>query len=807
VISRELAAMAVRRPAWLIAVVVVLVVASLFRLQSREAFDSDILNLLPCGTPSVEGLRIYNTHFNSTRELAFLVEAPADSDAADRFAAELAVAPWIERILDAPPLESQAGRDSLPTLAAPLLLSQEESAFDATLALLSPEALTERLSRLVRETAAGSPLARIELETDPTGLITPIARGLAEKLSVADAFDLVSTDGMARIIPAITTQASPSAQDCSKLMAEVHAFIASFQSALPSDVHISVTGRSAYVDEISRSMQRDIFITSLVSICAVAALFWLAFRSFLPLVGSILILGITCLVTLACGSLFFDKLNVVAMAFCSILVGLGDDFSLLLYQRYAHARGLGRSREDAISESTRHAAPGILWVALTTSLGFAALLGSSSAGFAQLGALIAIGVFLGALGMIFLMPLFERQVPCLSAKRDPVAWICEKVVKNAPRVLLAASGIVLVALLLAVLPWRSLHFDTTPQSLEPRDIPASRTLARMMEKFPATFEPVMVILRPPTAVTTLLDLDDVLAGLRDTGVIASFSSPSPLVGNSKQMEKNLQSVRALDWSEVERAISSVETRSGLSAGALDPATRLVRELQSEAPVAERLPSSSPWWFVLDRAMAPATGEVIYYIRIPYGADRAVRERVENAIHRVAPEALVTGWSQMLNALVPWASQELVVFGTLVLGVILLLLIATYRKARDVLWHLATLALAMAGTVATLKCLGQPINLLNVLAFPLILAVGVDYGVHLILAAREPGNRKENIALVMKPVLMSGLTTVTGFGALVLATNPALKGLGIVCATGVAWSLFVSLCFLGPILLRGRVRST
>ena len=155
---------------------------------------------------------------------------------------------------------------------------------------------------------------------------------------------------------------------------------------------------------------------------------------------------------------------------------------------------------------------------------------------------------------------------------------------------------------------------------------------------------------------------------------------------------------------------------------------------------------------------------------------------------------------MLNDLVPWAKRELLVFGGAVIGIILVILLFIYRSPGVLALHMGTLFLAMCGTVATLKISGHAINILNVLAFPLILAVGVDYGVHLILAAREKGDVRANLPAVMKPVLISALTTITGFGALTLAQNPALTGLGFVCATGVAWCLAASFLFLAPLCI-------
>jgi len=787
--STSLARIAVRRPGVLIAAALLLLFGAVFVIQSRQAFDSEILNLLPADAPAVQGLKLYNSRFNSSRELAFLIES-GDPSAVDDFVDELSRQPWVTRVLDAPPTESSSGRETLPQLVAPLLLAQGDEEFDRTLDLLDAEKLKLHVTSLAARAAAGSPVALMELTNDPTGLIAPVAAGLSEKLSITETFDM--TSGNARIVPVVTNQPDLSAESCSSLMKSVHEFLAVME-VRPGAPHVSVTGRSPYVDEIASSMQRDIVLTSLVSIAAVTCLFWFSFRSLVPLAGSVLILAWSCMMSLAAGSLVFDKLNVVAMGFCSILVGLGDDFSLLLYQRYVGARGAGMAREAAIADSVRHAAPGILWVALTTALGFAALSFSGSAGFAQLGVLIAIGVVAGALGMIAFMPLFEGEVPVRDG--DPVLRLC---------VWLMNSAIVFsAAVLIAVAPWRALHFDTTTHSLEPRDIPASKTLARIMEIFPATFEPVMVLVPGPPGQGMLPALDRVLEDLKSRGLIAKFSSPSALSLDPVQVERNLAKVRALDMEGVQRSLVRAAESAGLRPGALDSGAHLLQGLQSPEALQSRLPVSSPWWFVLDRMLAPGSGDVIYYLQIPGNTDSAGRRVIEDAVHLAAPGAFVTGWSQMLQSLVPWATRELLFFGGIVVAVILLLLLFIYRQFRAFALHTAALILAMCGTVATLKIADRPVNLLNVLAFPLILAVGVDYGVHLLLAIRESGKISDTLPAVMKPVLISALTTITGFGALTLARNPALNGLGFVCATGVAWCLFTSFLIIVPAVRQHR----
>lgn len=793
-LAETLARLAVRRPAVLVAAAIFLFVAAAGVIQVRQSFDSEILNLLPAENAAVKGLKLYNANFNSARELAFLVEG----EGADDFVSALAVQPWVLRVFDGLPMESEVGRETLPDLAAPLLLGQAAEDFEATTSRLNPEALRAHLKTLVARAMEGSPLARIEMQNDPLGLIGPVAGELAERLSISETFQLTTQDGGTRIVPVVPRVPSGGAEECRELMAQVHAFLADW-AAKPGAPRVSVTGRAAYVDEISSSMQRDIGLTSLVSIAAVTILFWFSFRSLLPLAGSVLILAWTCVVSLGGGMLVFDKLNVVAMGFCSILIGLGDDFSLLLYQRYTAARGLGLSREAAIADSTRHGAPGILWVALTTGLGFAALSLSGSAGFGQLGILIALGVLCSAVGMIVLMPLFERKVAMRSG--DPVLGFCQRFLSWAwvPR---AGIVVFLGSVIVAVSPWRTLHFDTSTHSLEPRDIPAAKCLARMMELFPGAFEPVMIVVPRPEGGGVLAELDARLAQMKASGVVRSFSSPAALVADAGRVHANRSMLESQDWEGLERVVDSVEQESGLKAGSLEPARHLLRNLQNPRSLVESLPPPSPWWFLLDRMISPGSGDVIYYVGLPQDANEEARRGFEQAIGEVHPAALVTGWSQMLHDLVPWARRELVVFGSAVLAIIALVLAFTYRSIGTLLLHLLTLALAMCGTIATLKLTGRPINLLNVLAFPLILAVGVDYGVHLILAAREKGALAVNLPLVMKPVLISALTTMTGFGALTLARNPALSGLGFVCATGVWWCLISSFLILVPLALRG-----
>jgi len=804
--ARLLARWIVRHPFLIALAGVVVLGLSVLAVFRNDSFDSDILNLLPGDHPAVRGLKIFNNDFAQARELAFLLTWPAPPEDPERyrdaFAAELRKQPWVQRLLDVPPLEGSASNGSLPQILVPLLLNLPSEDFAAALANLEPGKIQDRVHRLAEEVAAGSPKARFELQNDLLGLAAAAAKPVWETVSISDAFDLTSPDGTGIIVPVITKQPDLSSGACSATMEQVRTFIREMEAKLgPGGPRIEVTGRSAYVDEIASSMQRDIAVTSSVSLLAVTAIFWLGFRRIVPLIGIAVILAFTALATLAGGALLFDRLNIVAISFCSILFGLGDDFSLLLCQRFYQSRAGGLAREEAIAESIRHCAPGLLWVAATTGIGFLALLFSGSRGFAQLGVLVALGVFLCAVFMPIYLFLFLGNTPPPAALADPALGLAGRSLARPLRTLGVGLAIFAVTAMIAVLPWRPFQFDVSPASLEPRDTPAARALAEMMAKFPSTYEPVMVV-APKPAPKKLTAINQALRRLKRAGMIESFSSPSALVLDPGRAAANHATLAKTDLHSIREALRQAADANGLTPEAFAGTFSLLDQLAKPAPDhaqqwSDYLPADSSWWFLLDRMVAPDAEAAIAYLKLPKTATAADREAIASTITEAAPDALVTGWSQTLVSLIPWAQHELLTFGSLVALIVLVILAFIYRDRR--LWTLHTLSLvaAFAGAAATLKFLNLPINLLDVIAFPLMLGVGVDYGTHLILAAREDGRVLENLAGVIKPVFLSGLTTATGFGALVFAKNPALSGLGAICGVGVAWCLMASMLIVAP----------
>jgi len=796
---------------------VLIALTSLGILMAFLRLDTEVLNLLPRGFDSVEGLKTYNSEFAQTRELTFaLLCQPEDVDKleefAPRFVEKLRAQPWCVRVLAGSPMETPDGVRDLQRIALPLLLNLEPEDFDRAISLLQPQKIQERLAQLRREIESGSPRPEIELTLDPLGLIMPSLKPFAGNAAMETDQPLTSPDSTMRVFPTVTNQPSISAFDCQKLMKQVNAFRTSALEGWDGGkLDVLITGRSAYVAEISLSMRHDIVATVMSSIALVGAVFFIGFRRWLPLLGMGFALLLCCLIGLAVGLLIFHRLNMVTVGFCAILVGLGVDFAILIYGRYQQARSEGDGHRVAVADAVHSLGRAVFFGALTTAVGFLALVLSNSSGFIQLGVLIAIGISAAGLLMTTVFFLFvpRGNIPLRSD------WILNSVrnyvhrMLGRPRSILAISVPILIALLIvAIVPQIPLRFEANARSLEPKNSSAGTALSLIMQKMPVRWEPVLGIVRASTE-QQLHDfwksISQHWAELQRAGKIKSFSTPNALALSPREMQRNRQELASINFDAARTGLQNALTQNRFSPGAFASAFELLNQLQAAAATDYKIPSwraqlppGSAWWFLVERYFAQDSLTTTGFVTT--NAPVATHEQKEELARELPVAGIpitLSGWSYTLTDLVPWSHRQLLLISALMAIFDASLLAILYRDLRLWLVQVITLALAVAAMIASMKLLYVPLNLLNVLAFRLVLAIGVDYGIYVLLVWQRSHDVARDLTGVVKPVVLAGLTAIAGFGSLGWAHNPTLSGLGIACAIGLFWSLAATIFFTLP----------
>jgi predicted RND superfamily exporter protein len=815
-----------QRPALVWSGLAVLTVACITILVTSLELDSEIFNVLPGKFSSVQGLKIYDRDFEQTRELTFALQCDANDvdkleEFAPVFAQRLRQQPWCVRVLSGSPMSTPDGIRDLQSIAVPLLLNLEPNAFRETISVLQPEKIRDRLHRLREQIEAGSPRPEFELSFDPLGLIAPALKPFAESTIIEQEQPLTAPDRTMRVFLVVTNQQSISTFECQRLMREVNKFRAiAAEGWNGGPLQVLVTGRSAFASEISLSMRYDVVATLLGSVLLVGTIFFVGFRRWLPLMGMALCLLLSCLVALTLGQLLFGRLSMISVGFCAILVGLGVDFAILTIGRYHQARSDGEPHRQAIATSIAKLGRAVFFGALTTAVGFLALVLSGSMAFSELGVLIAIGIFVAGLFMCSILFLFVRErqtaIPhdwLFESVRRYVRWIVRKPLP----MLIFSTVLLLVLTAIGFSPNPPLHFETNTRSLQPRNIRASQALEAIMHEMPVRWEPVLAIVRAANPQELHDYWQKIVAHWRElqaTGKIKGFSTPAALCLSPDWMEANRRQLSAINFPAARETLDQTLDAEGFSRDSFAPAFTLLDDLQRltdpNVPVPnwrDQLPKSSSWWFLVDRYFGndPTLTTGFVTTNQPISA-HAQSKDLERDLPVAGVPMILSGWSYALADLLPWSHHQLLIISALMAIFDVSLLALLYRDFRLWMIQVITLAFGIGAMIASMKLLHINLNLLNVLSFRLVLAIGVDYGIYVVLVWQKTREIEHDVAGVLKPVLLAGLTAVSGFGSLALARNPALTSLGIACAIGIFWSLIATIFFTLPAMAATRPKT-
>jgi hypothetical protein len=116
--------------------------------------------------------------------------------------------------------------------------------------------------------------------------------------------------------------------------------------------------------------------------------------------------------------------------------------------------------------------------------------------------------------------------------------------------------------------------------------------------------------------------------------------------------------------------------------------------------------------------------------------------------------------------------------------------------------LLPLSLGLLWMLGLMALVGVRINFMNIFVLTMVIGIGVDYGVHLLHRFYESGGHVEAVAGTARAVAVAAVTTVVGFGSLVLSHFPGLRSMGIAAILGALCTAIASITVL-PVALSRR----
>ncbi len=168
---------------------------------------------------------------------------------------------------------------------------------------------------------------------------------------------------------------------------------------------------------------------------------------------------------------------------------------------------------------------------------------------------------------------------------------------------------------------------------------------------------------------------------------------------------------------------------------------------------------------------------------------------------------ITGTPPLMLRLVYLIGEDGKWASLLALVVVFLLLWADFREFKLAVIALVPLITGAIWMVGLMTSFGLKFTMVNVMAIPMIIGIGIDDGVHLMHRFRVEGwnNLKAVLGSTGRAILLTSLTTIAGFGSLMMAKYRGFASLGSLLVIGVAACFMTSIVFLPSLvkLLKGR----
>jgi uncharacterized protein len=290
------------------------------------------------------------------------------------------------------------------------------------------------------------------------------------------------------------------------------------------------------------------------------------------------------------------------------------------------------------------------------------------------------------------------------------------------------------------------------------------------------------------------DLAEVLETLTD---MVAESQEKAFTSNQKDLVVGLD--RVMDRLEgiAEKVAESPQALERMRAlekklfSLLQEGVRLTRDWGTTGPLRpEDLPDS-----VRTRFQGSKGRYVIYAFPAESVYDLDFLDRFLGEIYSVSPTA--TGFPtghQVFSRLIMTGFKQATFYAIIV---VFLLLFLEFRHLGYALAALLPLSLGGAWMFGILHVLKIPLNYANIIAFPLVIGLAVDYGVYLSHRLRENKGRNPFVTMqyAAKPVILAALTTVAGIGAICLGEHRGAASLGEALIYGIISCLIAAVIVL------------
>ena len=173
-------------------------------------------------------------------------------------------------------------------------------------------------------------------------------------------------------------------------------------------------------------------------------------------------------------------------------------------------------------------------------------------------------------------------------------------------------------------------------------------------------------------------------------------------------------------------------------------------------------------------------------------------RFNERMAQISPK--ITGW---VSVVVSWTkdvesgSRKAALF---IFLVVFAVMVITFRSFRYAILAAVPLLVGMIWMLGIYPLLGLKLNAINIAVIPLVIGMGIDFGIHIVHRFRVEKDLETVYLFTGKAVFLSALTTMIGFGSLALIGSfPSIASIGAILFLGIATCLIATMVLLPALL--------
>ena len=616
------------------------------------------------------------------------------------------------------------------------------------------------------------------------------------------------------------------------------------------EIEVGLTGEDVISTDEMITTQQDVELASKIALSGVSLLFIIAFRGIVKPLLAVLSLLVALAWSLGFTSLTVGHLNILSVVFTTILIGLGIDFGIHILERYKEERQSGADILPSLHNTLQGTGQGNFSGAITTAMAFGAMVLTDFIGIVELGWIAGWGILFCMVAMILLLPalvtLEEKwRKPNLpkSTKKSVSSKISglDKIFNHYKLIIVVCSLLVL----LASLSLRKNFFDYNLLNLQARGTEAVQYEMRILENAGRSAWSAAFL------ADSLEEVQQKEAKLKNLSTVENVESiaamvPDNQIENAEFIKENLAPMFSEIFVEEENELFSLKAfkktlkriRFKLQGreGKEDKVAQAAREIDQffkkneilePALVKASLEGFSNKLFtdyrkLMEDLKLNAEPRFIEISGIPkslrerYISDHGkflitvfpsvdiwdIEKREKYLKDLRSVDFNVTGSAVHMFNSTRLMTEGYIKGGIYAMVAIVIYVFFVFRNIRTVLFILIPVFAGSIWTLGIMDLTGLKLNMANLVILPLILGIGVVNGIHITHRYREEKDKNQVVLSKStgQAVILSSLTTMIGFGSMMVADHYGVYSLGLVLSLGVFCCLIASITFL-PALLK------